>query len=107
MQIGRLEAFNSTGRDLRVPSSVLQAHGGHCEVEEGFDIGTKRGAAMRVARWCGLLVGAKDPSKFHIVRLNLGKICQDLALEKGAKMSKLEGIALCSCKKVFTLKIST
>ena len=58
---------------LRVPSSVLQAHGGHFEVEEGFDIGTKRGAAMRVARWCGLLVGAKDPSKFHIVRLNLGK----------------------------------
>jgi hypothetical protein len=48
---------------------------------------------MRVARWCGLLVSAKDPSKFHIVRLNLGKICQDLALEKGAKMSKLEGIA--------------
>jgi hypothetical protein len=50
---------------------------------------------MRVARGCGLLVGAKDPSKFHlraieswqnIPRLGVGK--------KGAKMSKLEGVAL-------------
>jgi hypothetical protein len=53
--------------------------------------GRKGGAAMRVARWYGLLVGAKDSSKFPIVRLNLGKICQDLALEKSAKMSKLRG----------------
>jgi hypothetical protein len=54
---------------------------------------------MRVARWCGLLSVSKIPQNSHIVRLNLGKICQDLALEKGAKMSKPEGIALCTCKK--------
>ena len=62
---------------------------------------------MRVARWYGLLVGAKDASKFPIVRLNLGKICQDLAQEKGTKMSKLRGNHPLQLQKVFTLKVST
>jgi hypothetical protein len=62
---------------------------------------------MRVARGCGLLVGANGPSKFHLRAIESWQNMPRLGPGKGAKMSKLEEVAFAAAKSVHSQSIDT